>query len=62
VPCEVTLVEPLGRETLIYGRVGASEICIAPSRRVDFHPGATIHLDLPPEHLHLFDRKTGARL
>jgi multiple sugar transport system ATP-binding protein len=38
VPCEVTLVEPLGRETLIYGRVGASEICIAPSRRADFHP------------------------
>jgi multiple sugar transport system ATP-binding protein len=62
VPCEVTLVEPLGRETLIYGRVGASEICIAPSRRADFHPGAIIHLDLPPDHLHLFDRKTGARL
>jgi multiple sugar transport system ATP-binding protein len=62
LPCEVTLMEPLGRETLIYGRVGASEICIAPSRRADFRPGETIHLELAPEHLHLFDRETGTRL
>ena len=60
--CEVSFIEPLGRETLVYGRVDETDVCIAPSRRAEFGPGDTVPLGLPAEHLHVFDRETGLRL
>ena len=58
MPMEVDLVEPLGSETLLHGRVGAgTEITVkvaGPAPR----DGAP-RVAFPREHLHLFDAKSG---
>ena len=60
---QVDLVEPLGSESLIHGRLTnnpAQEIVV----RVPGYapPGDTLTLTPAPEHLHIFDRPTGRRL
>ncbi|MBV9653167.1 MAG: sn-glycerol-3-phosphate ABC transporter ATP-binding protein UgpC [Acetobacteraceae bacterium] len=59
---QVDLVEPLGSETVVHGRlIGTDEDLVA---RI---PGAVpsgevMKLALPPQHLHLFERKSGRRI
>ena len=57
----VDLVEPLGSETLVHGRLADGTALTAKL------PGAApvgerVEVALPPEHLHVFDARTGARL
>ncbi len=58
----VELVEPMGRETLIYGRLGTDQLCIAPGKRHDFKPGDTAKICLQRDQIHVFDTESGARL
>jgi sn-glycerol 3-phosphate transport system ATP-binding protein len=60
----VDFVEALGADTLVHGRLGRSgaalTVRLPGSARVS--TGDTLSLLVPPEHLHLFDGASGARL
>jgi len=60
--CHVSLLEPMGRETLIHAQLGEADICIAPSKRANIELGDVVPIIFPQEHIHLFDRSSGARL
>lgn len=62
IPAEVTLLEPLGAETLATMKVGAAEViarCPASFREA---PGTRLSLHLNPRHMRLFDAGSGAAL
>ena len=62
-PLKVELLEMLGAERLVYGRLGDAmftlriEATLSPPR-----PGDIVNLHVPPEHLHWFDSSTGQRV
>ena len=62
IPCMVKLIEPIGREILIYGVVGEAELCVAPGGRHDIRSGDRISLASEPGTVHVFDKNTGDRL
>jgi len=62
---EITTVEPLGRETLLRGRVGELsptliQICTAAG--VSYRPGERLFVRLDLDHLQVFDAASGNRL
>jgi sn-glycerol 3-phosphate transport system ATP-binding protein len=62
-PMQVEMIEMLGAERLVYGRLGDAMFTLRidatlPSPRV----GETVRLDATPEHLHWFDAGTGQRV
>ncbi|HSW04464.1 sn-glycerol-3-phosphate import ATP-binding protein UgpC [Aquabacterium sp.] len=62
-PMKVEMIEMLGAERLIYGRLGDALFTL----RVDatLTPpklGESVRIDAPPEHLHWFDADTGQRV
>jgi multiple sugar transport system ATP-binding protein len=62
IPAEVTLLEPLGAETLATMKVGAAEViarCPASFREA---PGSRLSLHLNPRHMRLFDAASGAAI
>jgi multiple sugar transport system ATP-binding protein len=62
VPTRVSLLEPLGAETLVTLKMGAAELvarCPASFRHAPGTP-ATVHIS--PSHMHLFDATSGAAL
>jgi multiple sugar transport system ATP-binding protein len=62
VPAEVSLLEPLGSETLVTLRIGKAEMvarCGADFRQA---PGTRLNVHMNPRHLHLFDAASGAAL
>jgi len=62
VPAEVSLLEPLGAETLATLKVGAAEMiarCPASFREA---PGTRLSVHLNPRHMRLFDAATGAAI
>jgi multiple sugar transport system ATP-binding protein len=62
VPAEVSLLEPLGAETLATLKVGAAEMvarCPASFREA---PGTRLSIHLNPRHMRLFDAATGAAI
>ena len=62
VAAEVTLVEALGSETILHARTPDRQSLLAVlSGQHDAAAGETIHLELDPGRLHLFDR-SGRRL
>jgi multiple sugar transport system ATP-binding protein len=59
VPAEVSLLEPLGAETLVTLKIGAAEMvarCAASFREA---PGTRVQVHMNPQHLHLFDAASG---
>ncbi len=56
---EVTVIEPLGSETLIYVTQNGSEVIAKASGRRPPGIGETVTLTADPDSLHLFDRQTG---
>jgi multiple sugar transport system ATP-binding protein len=62
VPGEVVVVEPTGAETEILVRSGISEISVISHGRPSIGPGDQIALRVAPGSVHLFDRKSGARI
>ena len=62
VPGEVVVVEPTGAETELLVRSGASQISVISHGRASIGPGDHIALRVAPGSVHLFDRKSGARI
>ncbi|WP_454856000.1 ABC transporter ATP-binding protein [Rhizobium binxianense] len=62
VPVEVSVFEPTGSETLIFGRAGGAPIDALIRERIEASPGRTMHFRIDPRHAHIFDRETGNRL
>jgi multiple sugar transport system ATP-binding protein len=62
VPMEVKVVEPTGSETMVFLKFQGQPITAVFRERHNFAPGEVIHLKPDPEHLHLFDAKTGKRI
>ncbi|NLT54720.1 MAG: sn-glycerol-3-phosphate ABC transporter ATP-binding protein UgpC [Actinomycetales bacterium] len=64
IAVQVDLVEELGADAYIYGRLVGTDVPIiarADGRRPP-HKGSTVHLRPKPEHVHLFDTASGLRL
>ncbi len=60
VPTVVSLLEPLGAETLVTLQIGRAEMVARAPASFRDKPGTPLHLYLLPEPLHLFDATTGA--
>jgi multiple sugar transport system ATP-binding protein len=58
----VEIVEPLGADTLVFSRLGTSEIVSRISTTAGLRPGAMTRVHVDMTRTHLFDPETGARL
>ena len=62
-PLQVEMLEMLGAERLVYGRLGGAAFTLRiDSTRSPPRPGSTIGLQVRPEHLHWFDITSGQRV
>ncbi|MEP7284115.1 MAG: ATP-binding cassette domain-containing protein, partial [Rubrivivax sp.] len=59
---EVSLLEPLGSETLVTLRVGPGEMVARMPASFHQPPGTPLTIHLNPGHMHLFDADTGAAI
>ena len=59
IPLRVSVVEPTGADTFVYGEVAGAQICVVFEERHAFRPGETIPLAPKPGAVHLFDEATG---
>ena len=57
----IDLIEPLGSETLVHGRLPDASLLTAKAPAA-ISPSETVCVSFPPSHLHIFDRATGVRL
>ena len=62
MPAEVALLEPLGAETLVTLKIGATEMVARCSASFRESPGSRLNIHLNPRHVHLFDAVSGAAL
>jgi sn-glycerol 3-phosphate transport system ATP-binding protein len=63
LPLRIDLIEPLGSETLVHGRLAAPGEATLVIRLAGKAPtGETLTIEFPPEHIHVFDAGTGLRL
>jgi multiple sugar transport system ATP-binding protein len=66
LPVRVTVVEELGSDAFVYGTSGIegtpNNIIVRVSGRDSVHKGDTIHVTTDPQHVHVFDTESGARL
>jgi sn-glycerol 3-phosphate transport system ATP-binding protein len=63
VPLRIDLVEPLGSETLVHGRLAAPGEAALVLRLAGKAPeGEVLNVVFPPEEIHVFDAGTGRRL
>ena len=62
MPAEVALLEPLGAETLVTLKIGATEMVARCSASFRESPGSRLNIHLNPRHVHLFDAASGAAL
>ncbi len=62
VPAEVSLLEPLGAETLVTLKIGAAEMVARCSADFRQGPGSRLNIHMNPRHVHLFDAGSGAAL
>jgi len=63
VPLRIDLVEPLGSETLVHGRLAAPGEAALVLRLAGKSPeGEVLNVVFPPEEIHVFDAGTGRRL
>jgi multiple sugar transport system ATP-binding protein len=59
IPAIVSVIEPTGSETLVFGDIAGTSICASFSERHSFKPGEAIKLSPRLDSIHLFDRATG---
>jgi len=63
VPLRIDLVEPLGSETLVHGRLAAPGETALVLRVAGKAPeGDILNIEFPPEQIHVFDAASGLRL
>jgi multiple sugar transport system ATP-binding protein len=58
----VSLTEPTGAETHVFGQLGGTDVVLVVRERVSFPEGSSFGISIPPAHLHFFDAATNARL
>lgn len=61
-PVEVTNVEQLGHETIVYGHTAGADLCLRTHRVSDIAVGDTLRLGLDLDRIHIFDSASGRRL
>ncbi len=59
IPLTVSVVEPTGSETLVFGEIDGVSICGAFAERHGFKQGELVTLSPRLDAVHLFDRATG---
>jgi multiple sugar transport system ATP-binding protein len=66
LPVKVTVVEELGADAFVYGTCGVEgtpdQVVIRVEGRRSHQKGETVHVTTDPEHVHVFDTESGARL
>jgi multiple sugar transport system ATP-binding protein len=62
IPAEVSLLEPLGAETLVTLKIGNAEMTARCNAAFRDPPGSKLPVYMNPRHLHLFDADSGAAL
>jgi multiple sugar transport system ATP-binding protein len=62
VSLNVEIAEPLGADTLVFGRIGNQEVVCRTTPHANATPGATMPLRAIMNHMHLFDPETGRAL
>jgi multiple sugar transport system ATP-binding protein len=62
LPFTVDLIEPTGAESHVYGRCAEAPMVASLSRRDDLKLGQAIQLRGRCEHIHVFDKASGARM
>ena len=58
----ISVVEPTGSETLVFGHLGGTLICVQFNERVRARPGEEMHLEIDAEKAHVFSPETQHRL
>ena len=59
---KVSVVEPTGSETLVFGHLGGTLICVQFNERVRVRPGDELRLEVDAEKAHVFSPETQQRL
>jgi multiple sugar transport system ATP-binding protein len=66
IPVKVTVVEELGADGFVYGTSGAEgtpdQVIIRIDARRNHHKGETLYVTTDPQHVHVFETESGARL
>ena len=62
IPVDVSVLEPTGSETLIFGCMGGMPIDAVVRDRIDAEPGQTLPFRIDPRRAHVFDQATGQRI
>jgi len=66
IAVNVTVVEELGADGFVYGTSGEEgtpdQVIIRMDARRNHHKGETLYVTTDPEHVHVFDTESGARL
>jgi sn-glycerol 3-phosphate transport system ATP-binding protein len=63
LPVRIDLIEPLGSETLVHGRLAApGETAVVIKLAGRAPEGEALNIRIPPEEIHVFDAATGRRL
>ncbi len=62
LPVEVTLIDPMGADSLLWGTVGADTVAIRIGPDDTFAKGQKLQAWFQPDHASLFDAKSGERL
>ena len=58
----VTLTEPTGAETHVFGRIGGVDVIAVLRERVAFSEGSDIGVSIPADQLHVFEAASKARV
>ena len=58
----VTLTEPTGAETHVFGRIGGIDVIAVVRERVVFQEGSEIGVSIPADQLHIFEAASKVRL
>lgn len=54
----LSVAEPTGPETHLYGRIGETEACVISRERRAWEPGETLHLTVDKQNSHVFDQQS----
>ncbi|WP_224450296.1 ABC transporter ATP-binding protein [Haloprofundus salilacus] len=59
IPAPVSVTEPMGETTYVYVDIGDKRCTVTLDGERVIEPGATLHVVIPEEKMHLFDAETG---
>jgi multiple sugar transport system ATP-binding protein len=62
MPATVTVVEPTGADTYVFGTIAGTQVCAVFNERYNFEPDQLIHLAPKGGITHVFDAATGNKV